>query len=158
MSWITIPWCDIYEVSSLGMIRNKTTGKFICHNPDGRYKRVWLCNKGFSKRVSVHRLVASLFIQNPLNLPQVNHINGIRTDNRVENLEWCTSEHNNKHAVTLGLRKKGGIPKKLDKLQVLTIKNCLNQKVIKAKHLAKYFKVDPTTISHIKTGSIWPSI
>ena len=54
---------------------------------------------GHRKRVTVHRLVAATFIPNPRNLPQVNHKNFDRTDNRVENLEWCTNGENSLHSM-----------------------------------------------------------
>ena len=54
---------------------------------------------GHGKKVAVHRLVAATFIPNPRNLPQVNHKNFDRTDNRVENLEWCTNGENSLHSM-----------------------------------------------------------
>lgn len=69
----------------------------------GGYRYVILCNKAkYVKRV--HRLVAETFIPNPFNLPQINHINGVKTDNRLENLEWCTSSQNATHAYQNKLR------------------------------------------------------
>ena len=70
-----------------------------------RYLCVTLCNKPVYKKKTIHRLVAEAFIPNPDNKPQINHINGIKTDNRVENLEWVTSQENVQHAHSLGLTK-----------------------------------------------------
>ena len=62
-------------------------------------------DKGKTKIKKLHRIIAETFIPNPNNYPVVNHINGNKLDNRVENLEWCTQSWNNKEAYRLGLRK-----------------------------------------------------
>ena len=53
---------------------------------------------GKTKEFKAHRLVALMFIPNPYNKPQINHINGRKEDNRVENLEWCTNSENQIHS------------------------------------------------------------
>jgi hypothetical protein len=69
------------------------------------YNYVTISNNNKYKLYLIHRLVAETFIPNSENKPQVNHINGIKTDNAVENLEWCTRSENMKHAYRLGLQK-----------------------------------------------------
>lgn len=61
-------------------------------------------NKASRKKYSIHRLVAVAFIPNPKNLPQINHIDGNKDNNCVENLEWCDNDYNQQHAVNTGLK------------------------------------------------------
>lgn len=73
------------------------------------YKVVTLCRKGTEQRAYVHRLVAQAFIDNPDNLPYVNHLDGCPANNHVDNLEWVTHSQNVKHGYDMGLNNnKGG--------------------------------------------------
>lgn len=69
------------------------------------YYFISLCKNNTCKRKTIHRLIAENFLPNPDKLEQVNHINGIKTDNRLENLEWCTRKYNIQEAWRLGLVK-----------------------------------------------------
>ena len=85
-----------YDVTESGIVVNTKTGKVLHqYKSEYGYLRVALSENGKQKRVFVHRLVAMKYIPNPHNLPQVNHKNGIKTDIRVENLEWCTASQTN---------------------------------------------------------------
>lgn len=78
---------------------------------EGKYLSVYLCNNGKENTKRVHRLVAEAFIEKR-NGSVVNHINGDKLDNRVENLEWCTPTENNQHAVKMGLNHPGAYQKR----------------------------------------------
>lgn len=93
-----------YEISNIGEVRNINTGVILKPSISIKgYNTVVL--KG--KRVLVHRLVATAFIANPQNKSQVNHINGQKRDNRVENLEWVTCSENIIHSYKIGKQRMG---------------------------------------------------
>ena len=122
----------LYEVSNLGRIKalkrkkncNKGWGWVKEHimkqtTANSEYYRVPLTNKEHIKKYYlVHRLVAIAFIPNPKELPQVNHIDGNKLNNKVENLEWCTRQENIRHAYKIGLNpSKRKIIEYIDKLE-----------------------------------------
>lgn len=96
-----------YSVSTEGEVRKDTTNYILSQSSQQDYKFVGLIINGKQKRMRVHRMVALTFINNPDNKPYVNHINGNRSDNNVENLEWVTPSENTQHAVNTGLFKSG---------------------------------------------------
>lgn len=92
-------WCSNivkgYDISTLGRIRNNKTNHIIKPDKEEKgYRRLSIKVNGKKKHYAVHRLVAIAFIPNPNNLPQVDHIDGDNTNNKVSNLRWCSNKQN----------------------------------------------------------------
>ena len=167
-------WKDIqgyerlYQVSNLGRVKalprtdsnNRHRKERIMkqfRDKDGYYI-LGLTKNHKHKTVRVHRLVANAFVQNPLNLPQVNHINEIKTDNRAENLEWCTDAYN----LTYGSREHQFAGENNNKAK-LTIEDVENIRAIYVKGdrnygqsaLGKKYGLSHTQIANIVKNKSW---
>lgn len=156
-----IAYEGLYKVSSCGNVfivsknRNQTPLKV-----KNGYLLVDLCKSGSKKRISIHRLVAIHFLDNNENKPQVNHKNGIKTDNRLENLEWATASENQRHSINTGLKK----PRKGEecKYAKITEKDAIDikygYKAMIHKEIANIYNVSRTTVIDIRKGRSWKHI
>lgn len=159
--WKEIKGYPGYYISDYGRIKSFKKGKAKILKPRKRkngYLDVNLCNDGQKKKFLIHRLIAEAFLLNPENKPEINHKNGVKTDNHVKNLEWVSKSENELHAYRIGLKKglKGEKhPRsKLTDNEVEEILQMLDAGVPQREIAAK-FNVDHTTISKIKTGKRW---
>lgn len=168
MRWRQLNSFPDYSVSSCGNVRrnagspkcasNRVLKQSSYHNG---YRRVSICSQGKARYCLVHRLIAEAFIPNPHSKPQVNHRDGDRTNNRVENLEWATNAENNQHAFkVLGrsvVRGSANGKAKLSEKTVYKIKKRIKEGA-RNKELIAEFGVTNCDASLIRHERIWKHV
>jgi hypothetical protein len=156
----------IYQASSFGNIKSlKRGGKLYDRilkpaiNHSGYYIVV-LCKNGIMYAKILHRIIAKTFIPNPLNKPTVNHINGIKTDNRIENFEWATRKEQSIHSYS-----KLPNTNQLETHHKAKLKNKdipkifeMNKNGVSHKDISKIYNVHPSQICRIINGKRWKQI
>ena len=143
-----------YEITKDGKVFSKKRNKYVKPQPNGTgYVRVHIAGRMYF----VHRLVAMKYIPNPDNLPQVNHKDGNKLNNCVENLEWVNNKDNSLHALHNGLMRieENHQFAKLNRDDVAFIKS---HPEMSRNELAEMFNISPHTISDIRAGRTWKTV
>lgn len=128
------------------------------------YFRVILYKDRKAIAKTIHRLVATAFLSNPDNLPQINHKDGNKENNHVSNLEWCTSSYNIRHAFRMGLSKSHtpkGADHPLSKLtdeKVVEMRRLRTEKKLTQKELSEIFGVSPGVVQAVVNRKAWKHI
>lgn len=174
-------WKDIegyegsYQISNKGRVKSlkriveRKNGrkldikeKIIDHGNDAYgYPLIILTKNNVKKTKKVHRLVAIAFIDNPENKLCVNHIDGVKTNNEVYNLEWVTRKENSQHAKDIGLKNDKGESNpssKLTELEVIEIRRLSKTSNLLQREIAIKFGVTRSTVSHILNRKTWQHI
>ena len=136
--WRKIKDSPNYVVSNEGEVMNSLTGKKLKPRRANGYLHVTLCDENGHHQKSIHRLVAEEFIPKSSGRDCVNHIDGDRSNNKSENLEWCTQSENMKHAYRTGLQRP--IPEQIEY------------------SLSRASEKRKRSVKNVETGVIYPSI
>jgi hypothetical protein len=148
-----------YMVSDTGVIKNGETNRELSYTiNEGGYACVTLYDP-FKHTARVHVVVAKTFVENTLSKLCVNHKDGNKLNNNINNLEWLTHSENTQHAYDTGLKSKGEDVSwaKLTEEDVIDIKNMFVNN-ISVKEIAEYYEVSVPTISQIKQGESWKHV
>jgi hypothetical protein len=167
-AWRTLPGFSKYEFSSFGNVRSIDStdsmgrlkrGKVLkLQNSSNGYVILTLSSDNAKKTFQVHRLIAMAFLPNDSNMPCVNHINGNKQDNKVQNLQWCSYSENNQHAFDSKLKlptKQDGRPGtklSLSKARLMReLARCGNE----PEALSKRFKVCKQIVKDVLANKRW---
>jgi hypothetical protein len=164
----------IYMVSNLGNVKSLARiidyGKIKALRPErilkhsvdsGGYKYCILSKGKVKKTIKIHRIVAEAFIPNPLNKPCVNHMDGKKQNNNLNNLEWCTHKENVVHAyknnLNSGIKGEKSHLSKLKLADIKKIRSIYNKGGISQLNLGILFNISQTQVSRIVNNTNWTS-
>ena len=163
MIWHTIEKLPRYEINALGNVRNKKTHRILIpvKRKDGYFQLKLTTSNTEFKMMLLHRLIAEQFIANPSGNPIINHKNGSRDDNRLENLEWSTFGGNMKHAFRV-IKTKSCVGTKnprslLKESDVLAIRGFEDRPSIR-RVLSKKYGIAESTVNNIMKKRTWKHI
>jgi len=150
-----------YTITSCGEIHTVAGRKLKPTLHKGGYLRVKLwCDDGVRRAFLVHRLVAMNYLPNPERKPEVNHINGIKSDNRKDNLEWCTRSENQRHAFDTGLNNNVGVNNGRSRLNPDLVLELYWKMYNGARNvdLRKEYGIPTSTLVNIKNKQCWQEV
>ena len=150
MNWLPVQGYEgLYEINENGDVRSLHKRNFhqlLSQRIDrAGYLTVRLSTGGKDITCYIHRLLAKAFIENPENKPFINHKNGIKTDNRILNLEWCTQSENIKHAYETGLIKERKEKPVIDIITGIWVPS--------VRIASKFFRIDYSTLKNYLNGN-----
>lgn len=158
--WKTVEGFPDYQISNLGRVRSGIRKKGLLNQSrtSRGYKKVSLWRNGAMKTGLIHRLVASAFLPNPNDLTDVNHKDGNKQNNCVDNLEWSSRSTNQKHAYTHNLySRSNGSSKRLSRTEAMQVLS-LRKSGMPQKEIAIQFGITEGAVSHIVNGRTWKSL
>lgn len=147
-----------YEISKLGIVRNKQTKKIKSQYVSSTgYYMISISRNNKSNPYRVHRLIANNYMENPENKPSINHKDGNKLNNCIDNLEWCSHQENMTHAFKTGLANNTGENNGMAKINIeiaRNIKKMLRAKISQQK-IADSFGISRSLVLGINTGRLW---
>ncbi len=145
-NWVEIEEFPNYAVSDCGRVMNVRTGRILKGGINSRgYRTAVFVNNYCRKSLTLHSLVAAAFVDGWFEGAEVNHIDGVKTNNWLENLEWCTRSENHLHAYAMGLREPSRMYKQIRCLETGDVFSSVNA-------AAEHFGVYPQGITNVVHG------
>lgn len=161
MIWKSIPGFSNYSISNTGLVKNNQTNRLKKTTVDNYGYLMFGITKNYKQKAfRIHRLLAQLFIENPKNQSVINHKDGNKLNNSLNNLEWCTYKHNNIHAFNTGLNMHIGennTASKITEKDALEIIKELNFG-LRIIDVSKKLNISYNIVKNIKNGKNWKRV